>query len=353
MRRVLITCLFLMLIVLVTACAPIPVPLTDSAPPPTLSGTYVGAFADDLAAIGLATENGKVMVYVCDGLYVSEWFRGDLIGTGFDATSANGVELHVTFDATTASGTVTLPDQEAVPFTAALAEGDAGLYRANENEAGEEYIAGWILLNDGRQVGGINGLGGFQAGFGGQTGFQNVGGFGGQAGGGFGGQTGFQNVGGGGFAGQGAVGGQTGFQNVGGLGGQQTGFQDVGGGGFAGLQTGGTTTTDGSAAATTSDGSTTGGGATTGGETTTTTTETTTTTTGGGAESTGTTTDSGAGTTDAGTTSDAGTTTGGTAAPTTSFTPSFLPAPPFDPKVGRVETLVGSFRPRRANLFLI
>lgn len=49
------------------------------------------------------------------------------------------------------SGEVTRADRVPQPFTATLASGDAGLYRAEETFEGFDDISGWIVLNDGRQ----------------------------------------------------------------------------------------------------------------------------------------------------------------------------------------------------------
>ncbi len=50
-------------------------------------------------------------------------------------------------------GTVTLPNGDSGPFTAGVANGDAGLYLAEETFDGDDYVGAWIILEDERQRG--------------------------------------------------------------------------------------------------------------------------------------------------------------------------------------------------------
>jgi hypothetical protein len=120
------------------------------------SGTYVGEFSGH-AAIGIAVADGKAMAYVCDSQTISEWFKGDISGSTLDLTSKSGVRLQATFVGNSASGTLTLADGKSFPFTAELATGNAGFYRAETSLEGSPVVGGWIILPDGRQAGALEG----------------------------------------------------------------------------------------------------------------------------------------------------------------------------------------------------
>lgn len=121
---------------------------------------------DDNLFIGVAVseqaaneeEPRTLVVYLCDGQDVSQWIVEEI--TVQEATLiADGTSVELAIADDRVSGTVTLAGGEPQPFTAALATGDAGLYRAEWNLPGADYVADWIVLADGRQRGSIDGKG--------------------------------------------------------------------------------------------------------------------------------------------------------------------------------------------------
>lgn len=123
---------------------------------------YVGEVDSDLF-IGISIESDadtgepqEVLIYLCDGNYVSHWFSGEVDASG-SGTFASEDEFEISIELETAggdlSGTVAFGDESQQSFTATAASGDDGLYRAEETFDGEDYIAGWIVLQDGRQLG--------------------------------------------------------------------------------------------------------------------------------------------------------------------------------------------------------
>lgn len=125
---------------------------------------FVGAIDENLfigvavAPQGDQSRERPLAVYLCDGQTVSQWLSGEI--TGQEGTLvASDTSVDVTIDDGSVSGTVALGSGEPRPFTADLATGDAGLYRAEWNLADAGYLIDWIVLADGRQRGGMDGKG--------------------------------------------------------------------------------------------------------------------------------------------------------------------------------------------------
>ena len=126
---------------------------------------YVAAVDDELF-IGVAVaEQGTgeeavrtVAVYLCDSQMVSQWINGEI--TGQEGTLVAGESsANVTLGDNGVSGTVALNGGEPRPFTAEPANADAGVYRAELSQGGVGYRLDWIVLNDGRQRGPLDGKG--------------------------------------------------------------------------------------------------------------------------------------------------------------------------------------------------
>lgn len=121
------------------------------------SGSLVGIVEGTDAFIALVPqENNGLVAYICDGQTISVWFRGERNENAVDLTAANGAQLQANLENDAAAGTITLADGQSHAFTASLASGEAGLYRAEEAFEGSDYVGGWIVLNDGTQRGAIN-----------------------------------------------------------------------------------------------------------------------------------------------------------------------------------------------------
>lgn len=126
---------------------------------------YVAAIDDELfigVAVSPQDANEEAprtaAVYLCDGETVSQWIVEEI--SGQEATLVAGdTSVDVTLADDSVSGAVASDGEEAQPFTADLATGDAGLYRAKWTLAGVDYQIDWIVLPDGRQRGGLDGKG--------------------------------------------------------------------------------------------------------------------------------------------------------------------------------------------------
>jgi hypothetical protein len=127
-----------------------------------IPNAFVGAVNEQLfIAVALAEpdhagEQKQVRVYLCDSDQVSVWLSGEMTGDAVTlAVEDTRVELVTTEDSV--SGTVILAGGQPQPFTAVPAGGEAGLYRAEKTFDEGHVVAGWIVLHDGSQRGGISG----------------------------------------------------------------------------------------------------------------------------------------------------------------------------------------------------
>lgn len=103
-------------------------------------------------------ERQALIVYLCDGADVSTWLFGDAT-PGATVLEANGTRVELLLGHDDVSGVVEMAGEEPRSFRADLATGEAGLYRAVGTFDGDDYVGGWIVLDDGRQLGAIT-LGG-------------------------------------------------------------------------------------------------------------------------------------------------------------------------------------------------
>jgi hypothetical protein len=121
-------------------------------------GSYVGKVDGTDAYIALVTGSAKVAGYICDSASISVWIPAATVsGNTANLVSRKGVAVGpVTWSGSTASGTVTI-DGTGHAFTAQLASGDAGLYRAVQGTPGDagSIEVGWVVLADGTQRGTI------------------------------------------------------------------------------------------------------------------------------------------------------------------------------------------------------
>jgi hypothetical protein len=116
---------------------------------------------DSHAFVGVAVTGTQVVAYACDGtetaIGIDEWFKGPG-GDSFTLSSASGASLSAARAGDQLQGTLTLGDGRTFTFRApAIVDANAGLFRADATFDGVAYVAGWIILPDGEQRGGLHG----------------------------------------------------------------------------------------------------------------------------------------------------------------------------------------------------
>jgi hypothetical protein len=126
----------------------------------TYENTWVGEVTDDLFIAfsideGYSEESGDVSAYACDSGDASVYLTGELVDGEADLDDCvDKIELAIGEGEIT--GTLTLQGEEPQSFVAVPSSGDAGLYRSESIEKGEiEFTVRWVVLEDGRQRGGI------------------------------------------------------------------------------------------------------------------------------------------------------------------------------------------------------
>ena len=121
-------------------------------------GTYVGQVRESHASIALISDGDHLGGYLCDGMHVSVWLKGDVTEDQARLVSRRGLAVgEVRFAREQAEGHVVI-DGRRRPFDTRLARGQAGLYRPVTGEPGELGSAepGWIVLPDGSERGATN-----------------------------------------------------------------------------------------------------------------------------------------------------------------------------------------------------
>jgi hypothetical protein len=109
---------------------------------------YAGRTDDGPAAIAVAVLGNQAAAYVCDGRNVESWFRGTVEGGHITLQSKSGATLQAELDGDHLKGTVQIKS-DTQKFEINEANKPAGLYRAR----GSNTSIGWIVLEDGSQVG--------------------------------------------------------------------------------------------------------------------------------------------------------------------------------------------------------
>ena len=120
-------------------------------------GSFVGLVDDTDAYIAVVSDGEKLAGYVCDGKTVSVWFKGEISDDAATLRARTEQELgEVQFLGDTADGEIAIDGQRR-SFSAEIAVGDAGLYRAfNEDTQAGTVEVGWVVLNEGSQRGATN-----------------------------------------------------------------------------------------------------------------------------------------------------------------------------------------------------
>jgi hypothetical protein len=109
---------------------------------------YARRAEDNGGAIAVAVLGDQAAAYFCDGRNVESWFRGSVTEDEISAKSTGGATLEAELDGNHIKGTVQIKSEK-LKFEMNEAKKPAGLYRAQ----GSETTIGWIVLEDGSQVG--------------------------------------------------------------------------------------------------------------------------------------------------------------------------------------------------------
>jgi hypothetical protein len=109
---------------------------------------YAGRTDDGPAAIAVAVLGDQAAAYFCDGRNVEVWFRGTVDGGDISLKGKGGATLQAELDDDHIKGTVKIKN-DPLRFEINEAKKPAGVYRAR----GSQTTIGWIVLEDGSQLG--------------------------------------------------------------------------------------------------------------------------------------------------------------------------------------------------------
>ena len=130
---------------------PLPPPANAKAPRTASSPgkiVYAGRTDDGPAAIAVAVLGDQAAAYFCDGRNVEAWFRGTVDGGDISLKGKGGATLQAELDDDHIKGTVKIKN-DTLRFEINEAKKPAGVYRAR----GSQTTIGWIVLEDGSQLG--------------------------------------------------------------------------------------------------------------------------------------------------------------------------------------------------------
>lgn len=144
-------------------------PAQATAPAATSSGTqkdvpakadYVAKVNGGGAAVAISVSGTKAVAYLCNGGAVASWLRGTVSNGKLNLTGKNGAHLSLDYRKADAAGSITT-DGNHYTFSAPLVHRvsslhrQPGLYEATAMVHGVMIKAGWIVLQDGSQIGSV------------------------------------------------------------------------------------------------------------------------------------------------------------------------------------------------------
>jgi hypothetical protein len=141
-----------------------PAPATASASPtatPYAAGPVRANYASKVqgggATIAITVHDGQVIVYICNGSTLDEWFSGPISSNGkITLTGKNNATLDASYGVGEMTGDATAHGTDFNFAAGAVSKSSgAGLYRATADVGGTTVKAGWIVLDDGTQIGSL------------------------------------------------------------------------------------------------------------------------------------------------------------------------------------------------------
>jgi len=136
------------------AAVPTTPPPTTAPPSPGPQVTYAGSAGG--GSIAIAVKDGHAVAYLCDGRTAEAWLQGTVSDSGaLTMTGARNASLTGTIAGGIATGTVTAVGRQWT-FTARTVTPPSGLYRAAAQVRGAQVVGGWIVLENGEEVGMID-----------------------------------------------------------------------------------------------------------------------------------------------------------------------------------------------------
>lgn len=125
------------------------------APPPPVEAeqpAYAGRTSGNEATIAIAVRGDEASAYICDGKQVEAWLEGTITDGKLTLQGRDDARADGSIQGDAVFGTLWVQGKQ-WPYAAQRAEPPAGLYQGNGTVDGEPARVGWIVLQDGSQVG--------------------------------------------------------------------------------------------------------------------------------------------------------------------------------------------------------
>lgn len=132
-----------------------PPPAGQPAPPPPAAppqANYAGRTSGNEATIAIAVEGDAASAYVCDGKQIESWLDGTIENGQLTLQGGGGDKVTGSVQDGAVFGTMRVQGKQ-WPYSAQPAEAPAGLYDGQGTVDGAPARVGWIVLQDGSQVG--------------------------------------------------------------------------------------------------------------------------------------------------------------------------------------------------------
>lgn len=130
-------------------------PAGQPAPPPPAApsqANYAGRTSGNEATIAIAVEGDAASAYVCDGKQIESWLDGTIENGQLTLQGGDGDKVTGSVQDGAVFGTMQVQGKQ-WPYSAQPAEAPAGLYDGQGTVDGAPARVGWIVLQDGSQVG--------------------------------------------------------------------------------------------------------------------------------------------------------------------------------------------------------
>lgn len=135
----------------VTSSAP-SAPAATTAPVATKPVTYAGHL-NGTGSVAVVVRGEKAVAYMCDSQNrVEAWMQGSATNGKVNLSGRQSAQLTGTVTGTRLTGTVKVQGMRWT-FSVRSVKPPSGLYRASAKVRGAQIIGGWIVLDDGTQVG--------------------------------------------------------------------------------------------------------------------------------------------------------------------------------------------------------
>lgn len=142
--------------------AAVSAPASAPSPEPTRTtptrADYTGRVGGGGGSVAVSVHGDKAIAYVCNGSTVEGWMRGKVQGNKLVLTGKNKAHLTASYHSGTVTGDVEAHGTDysfSVKSVNKSGHKSSGLYQATAVVQGKTIKAGWIVLDDGTQIGSL------------------------------------------------------------------------------------------------------------------------------------------------------------------------------------------------------